>query len=97
MNIEKAQILYNAIDNSIIFTGTVVKEDRSLMNIPFVMKEEYKILEEEFLKYAQSNGMIGLKGHRSVGGFRASTYNALPKESVVALVDCMKEFEKMKA
>ena len=97
MNIDKAQLLYDAIDNSKMFTGTVVKEDRSLMNIPFVMKEEYKALEEEFLKYAQANGMIGLKGHRSVGGFRASTYNALPKESVAALINCMHEFEKMKS
>lgn len=97
MNIAKAEVLYNAIDNSKMFMGTVAKEDRSLMNIPFVLKEQYKEFEEEFLKFTQSNGMIGLKGHRSVGGYRASTYNALPIESVVALVDCMKEFEKMKA
>jgi len=92
-NIEKANILYDAIDNSKIFVGTAAKEDRSLMNICFVMKEEYKELEGKFVEFATENGMIGIKGHRSVGGFRASTYNALPKESVVALVETMKEFE----
>ena len=95
MNIEKAQILYDAIDNSKIFVGKVDNvDDRSLMNITFVMKEEYKNLEADFLAFAAEKGMIGVKGHRSVGGFRASTYNALPKESVIALVDAMKEFEK---
>jgi len=97
MNKAKAQLLYDTIDTSNMFTGTVEKEDRSLMNICFVMKEPYKALEEEFQKYAQLNGMVGIKGHRSVGGYRASTYNALPKESVQALVECMKEFEKLKA
>lgn len=95
MNIEKAQILYDAIDNSKIFVGKVDKvEDRSLMNVTFVMKEEYKNLEADFLAFATEKGMVGVKGHRSVGGFRASIYNALPKESVIALVDTMKEFEK---
>jgi phosphoserine aminotransferase len=61
------------------------------------MREGYTQLEEEFMNYAKANGMVGIKGHRSVGGFRASTYNALPIESVQALVDCMKEFEKQKA
>ncbi len=93
MNIEKAQILYDAIDESKIFEGKVAKEDRSLMNITFVMKEEHKDLEAKFLAFATEKGMIGIKGHRSVGGFRASTYNALPKESVIALVEVMKEFE----
>ncbi len=96
-NIEKAEILYNEIDRNPLFTGTVAKEDRSRMNICFVMSEKYKDLEKEFLDFASSKGMIGLKGHRSVGGFRASTYNALPKESVEALVAVMQEFEKMKA
>ena len=64
------------------------------MNICFVMNEEYKELEKEFFEFATAKGMIGIKGHRSVGGFRASTYNALPKESVEALVSCMQEFEK---
>lgn len=95
MNIEKASILYDAIDNSKMFVANVPDaDDRSLMNITFVMKEEYKEHEAKFLEFAKSKGMLGVKGHRSVGGFRASTYNALPKESVIALVDTMKEFEK---
>lgn len=97
MNQKKAQLLYDAIDSSKIFVGTVAKESRSLMNICFVMKEGYQNLEEEFMNFAKANGMVGIKGHRSVGGFRASTYNALPIESVQALVDCMKEFENSKA
>lgn len=95
-NIEKANLLYNAIDNSKMFVGTAQKESRSRMNICFVMKDEYKQYEEEFLKFATSKGMVGIKGHRSVGGFRASCYNALPIESVQALIDCMKEFETSK-
>ena len=93
-NIAKAELLYNAIDNSRIFVGTAVKEDRSRMNICFVMKPEYTALEADFLKFAQAAGMDGIKGHRSVGGFRASIYNAMPIESVQALIDCMNEFEK---
>ncbi|MCB0806999.1 MAG: 3-phosphoserine/phosphohydroxythreonine transaminase [Bacteroidales bacterium] len=96
-NIEKATILYDEIDRNKLFKGTVEIEDRSLMNICFIMNEEYKELEAEFYEFATSRGMIGIKGHRSVGGFRASTYNALPKESVQALVDVMQEFEKNKA
>jgi len=96
-NIAKAELLYNAIDNSKIFVGTAAKEDRSRMNICFVMKPEYKELEADFQKFASERGMVGIKGHRSVGGFRASTYNALPIESVQALVDCMLEFEKLNA
>ena len=69
-------------------------EDRSIMNVCFVMKEEYKDLESEFIEFASSQGMVGIKGHRSVGGFRASIYNAMPKSSVEALVATMKEFEK---
>ena len=92
-NIAKATLLYNAIDNSKMFVGTANKEDRSRMNICFVMKPEFQHLEADFLKFATSKGMVGLKGHRSVGGFRASCYNALPIESVQALVDCMNEFE----
>lgn len=94
MNEEKAAILYDAIDNSKLFKGTAAKEDRSLMNVCFVMKDEYKDLEPEFLKFATERGMSGIKGHRSIGGYRASIYNAMPKEGVQALVDCMKEFEK---
>ena len=96
-NIAKAELLYNAIDNSKMFVGTANKEDRSRMNICFVMKDEYKHLEADFMKFATEKGMVGIKGHRSVGGFRASTYNALPIESVQALVDCMAEFEKQNA
>jgi len=92
-NIAKAELLYNAIDNSKMFVGTAKKEDRSRMNICFVMQEKYKDLEDDFMKFATSKGMVGIKGHRSVGGFRASCYNALPIESVQALVDCMGEFE----
>jgi len=93
MNTEKADLLYNEIDRNKLFKGTATKEDRSIMNICFVMNDEYKELNAEFLKFATEKGMIGIKGHRSVGGFRASTYNALPKESVEALVAVMKEFE----
>jgi len=93
-NIAKAELLYNAIDNSKLFMGTAVKEDRSRMNICFVMKPEYKELEADFQKLATERGMVGIKGHRSVGGFRASIYNAMPIESVQALIDCMQEFEK---
>ncbi len=94
MNVEKAKLLYDAIDNSKMFVGTAEKDSRSLMNICFVMREEYKDKEANFLEFAGSKGMVGVKGHRSVGGFRASTYNALPIESVKALVECMKEFEQ---
>ncbi len=94
INIEKAGILYDEMDRNKLFKGTVVNaEDRSLMNITFVMNDEYKELDKDFLDFVSSKGMVGLKGHRSVGGFRASTYNALPKESVKALIAVMKEFE----
>ena len=95
LNEEKAALLYEEIDRNPLFEGTAVKEDRSLMNICFVMIEKYADLAPQFLEFAKSKGMVGIKGHRLVGGFRASTYNALPKESVQALVDCMREFEKM--
>ena len=95
LNEEKAALLYEEIDRNPLFEGTAVKEDRSLMNICFVMTEQYADLAPQFLEFAKSKGMVGIKGHRLVGGFRASTYNALPKESVQALVDCMREFEKM--
>ena len=93
MDEEKAAYLYDAIDSSKMFVGTVKPEDRSVMNICFVMKPEYQELEKTFLDFATSKGIVGIKGHRSVGGFRASTYNALPLESVKVLVDAMKEFE----
>ena len=95
LNEEKAALLYEEIDRNPLFEGTAVKEDRSLMNICFVMTEKYADLAPQFLEFAKLKGMVGIKGHRLVGGFRASTYNALPKESVQALVDCMREFEKM--
>ena len=94
MNIEKAAILYDEIDRNKLFKGTANVEDRSIMNVCFVMNDEYKDLEDEFIKFATSKGMVGIKGHRSVGGFRASIYNAMPKSSVEALIDTMKEFEK---
>jgi len=93
-NEEKAAVLYDEIDRNRLFTGTAVAEDRSLMNICFVMSDEYKELESEFNAFASKAGMVGIKGHRSVGGFRASTYNALPLESVKALVETMQAFEK---
>lgn len=94
MNIEKAGMLYDEIDRNKLFVPTVEDpDDRSLMNICFVMADEYKELEQPFAEFARSKGMIGIAGHRSVGGFRASTYNALPRESVVALIEAMREFE----
>ena len=93
-NQEKAAVLYDEIDRNKLFRGTVEVEDRSLMNVCFVMNDEYKELEKEFADFATAAGMIGIKGHRSVGGFRASLYNAMPIESVKALVETMKEFEK---
>lgn len=92
-DVEKAAILYDEIDRNKLFMGTVAEEDRSIMNVCFVMKPDYAELEKDFLDFATSKGMVGIKGHRSVGGFRASLYNALPKESVEALVAVMKEFE----
>lgn len=93
-NIAKADVLYSEIDRNKLFVSTVpAAEDRSRMNVPFVMAPGYESLEKEFLDFAGARGMVGLKGHRSVGGFRASVYNALPLESVQALVDVMKEFE----
>ena len=97
MNQDKAALLYNEIDRNPMFVGTAAKEDRSLMNICFVMSEQYKDKEADFMAFAKERGMVGIKGHRSVGGFRASTYNAMPKESIQALVDCMQEFEKLNA
>ncbi len=92
---ENAAILYDEIDRNKLFHGTVVPEDRSIMNVCFVMNEEYKELEAEFNTFASARGIVGIKGHRSVGGFRASLYNAMPKSSVEFLVETMKEFEKL--
>ena len=90
---QRAEILYNEIDRNKMFRGTTAVDDRSLMNICFVMNEEYAELEKPFMEFATSRGMVGIKGHRSVGGFRASCYNAQTIEGVEALVACMKEFE----
>lgn len=90
---ERADMLYNEIDKSKLFHGTVKEEDRSLMNICFVMNDEYKDLEKPFLDFAVGRGMVGIKGHRSVGGFRASCYNAQSVEGVQALINAMKDFE----
>lgn len=95
MDMAKASKLYEAIDSSKMFECTIPNhEDRSIMNVCFVMKPEYKELEKAFFDFATERGMVGIKGHRSVGGFRASLYNALPMESVEALIACMKEFEQ---
>lgn len=91
---EKAALLYDAIDRSRLFRGTVREDSRSIMNVCFVMAEEYKELEQEFFDFATSRGIVGIKGHRSVGGFRASLYNALPLDSVKALTQAMADFEK---
>jgi phosphoserine aminotransferase len=96
INQEKAALLYAEIDRNSLFRGTAAVEDRSLMNVCFVMAEGYEHLQDEFMAFAKERGMTGIKGHRSVGGFRASIYNACPVESVQALVDCMKEFETLK-
>ena len=94
INKKKAETLYNEIDRNSMFVGTAVKEDRSMMNVCFVMAPGHEDLEAEFMAFAKEKGMVGIKGHRSVGGFRASIYNACPQESVDALVACMQEFEK---
>jgi phosphoserine aminotransferase len=90
---ERAEALYAEIDRNKLFRGTVAKEDRSLMNICFVMNDEFKDLEKSFLDFATERGMVGIKGHRSVGGFRASCYNAMTMEGVNALIQTMKDFE----
>ncbi|MGN0415092.1 MAG: 3-phosphoserine/phosphohydroxythreonine transaminase [Agathobacter sp.] len=94
-NIEKANILYDFLDESKLFKGTVRKEDRSLMNVPFVTGNEE--LDARFVKEAAAAGFVNLKGHRTVGGMRASIYNAMPKEGVEKLVEFMKKFEKENA
>ena len=93
-NKAKAELLYTEIDSNPAFTGTAAKKDRSLMNVCFVLDDKYAGREADFLELCKTHGIVGLKGHRSVGGFRASLYNALPIESVRVLVDCMKEFSE---
>ena len=95
INVRKAETLYAEIDRNSLFTGTAAKEDRSIMNICFVMAPGKEDLQDEFLKFAVERDMVGIKGHRSVGGFRASTYNACTQEDVEALVAVMQEFEKI--
>ena len=93
-DLEKAALLYKAIDESNMFTGTVSDPaDRSIMNVCFVMTPQYKELEPSFIDFCKARGIVGIKGHRSVGGFRASLYNALPIESVRVLVEAMHDFE----
>lgn len=95
LDIAKAEKLYEAIDSSRMFKANVPNhEDRSIMNVCFVMKPEYAELEKAFLDFADTKGIVGIKGHRDAGGFRASIYNAMPMESVEALIDCMAEFQK---
>ena len=93
---EKADTLYAEIDRNALFTGTAAVEDRSMMNVCFVMAPGYEHLQDEFFAFAKGKGMVGIKGHRSVGGFRASIYNACKLEDVNALVACMQEFENLK-
>ena len=93
---EKADTLYAEIDRNTLFTGTAAVEDRSMMNVCFVMAPGYEHLQDEFFAFAKGKGMVGIKGHRSVGGFRASIYNACTLEDVNALVACMQEFENLK-
>ena len=95
INLKKAKTLYDEIDRNPLFVGTAVPEDRSIMNICFVMAPGYEALQDEFFAFAKERGMVGIKGHRSVGGFRASVYNACSQEDVDALVACMQEFEQL--
>ncbi len=92
---ERAELVYGEIDRNKLFRGTVAESDRSRMSICFVMNDEYKELEKPFLDFATERGMVGIKGHRSVGGFRASCYNAQTLEGVNALVQAMKDFEAL--
>ena len=94
INQKKASTLYAEIDRNPLFTGTAAVEDRSVMNVCFVMAPGYEALQDEFMAFAKERGMVGIKGHRSVGGFRASLYNACTIEDVEALVACMQDFEK---
>ena len=95
INEKKAATLYAEIDRNPLFVGTAAVEDRSLMNVCFVMAPGFEALQDEFMAFSKERGMVGIKGHRSVGGFRASLYNACSQEDVEALVACMQEFEKL--
>lgn len=95
LDVKKAETLYAEIDRNPLFVGTAAKEDRSIMNVAFVPAPGFENIQDEFLTFAKDRGMVGIKGHRSVGGFRASLYNACTQEDVDALVACMQEFEKL--
>ena len=95
-DVQKAAMLYDEVDRNSLFVGTAAKEDRSIMNVCFVMAPGYENLQDEFLAFAKERNIVGIKGHRSLGGFRASIYNACPTESVKALIECMQEFETLK-
>ena len=95
-SIRRSDLIYGEIDRNPLFRGTTAKEDRSRMNATFVLNEDYESLENDFLEVCKSAGISGIKGHRSVGGFRASMYNALSLESVQVLVDVMRDFESSK-
>ena len=95
INTQKSKLLYDEIDRNSLFVGTAAKEDRSIMNHCWVMDPGKEHLQDEFMAFAKERGMVGIKGHRSVGGFRASLYNACPVEAVEALVACMQDFEKL--
>ena len=95
LDVKKAETLYAEIDRNPLFKGTADKEDRSIMNVCFVMADGYEALQDEFLAFSKTYNIVGIKGHRSVGGFRASLYNACTVEDVEALVKCMQDFEKL--
>lgn len=95
INTQKSKLLYDEIDRNSLFVGTAAKEDRSIMNHCWVMAPGKEHLQDEFMAFAKERGMVGIKGHRSVGGFRASLYNACPVEAVEALVACIQDFEKL--
>lgn len=94
INVKKSNLLYEEIDRNSMFVGTAEKDSRSIMNHCWVMAPGREGLQDAFMAFAKERGMVGIKGHRSVGGFRASLYNACPIESVEALVQCMQDFEK---
>ncbi|NLZ50215.1 MAG: 3-phosphoserine/phosphohydroxythreonine transaminase [Rikenellaceae bacterium] len=96
INLKKAETLYKEIDRNSLFRGTAAKEDRSIMNVCFIMAEGKEELADEFMAFAKERRIIGIKGHRSVGGFRASLYNACSQEDVEALVKAMQDFENLK-
>ncbi len=95
MNVAKADALYAEIDRNPLFVGTADKDDRSIMNICFVMAPGYEALQDELLAFSKTYDIVGIKGHRSVGGFRASTYNACTEDDVNTLIKCMQDFEKL--